>query len=1077
MSFTLPWSYNKFQSSWINNGTAVSGTYNTLSFRNDGNAQLNNTTIIGKASINKAISGTYDLDVAGTINAGNVLINGNAITGGGGGDVYLANDNVFTGNLNTFNANVSVGNLVVGGVANIAALSVSGTMDANTISVQNFTFTNVSSAITVSNGTFDNPTPVAGTTLKYNGAGTYTGIVDWTFSGTTTYSVYQNYGSGSFYTTTRPYPSYLALQTKVNSCTATGQSANFTLGKGAYVIKFWLQTQEALTNGRQSFQIYNSSNVLLAGLTGLNPAAAYPLFVQYDFALNLSSPTTVYIKFQQATTTAQEYVLLTGITIQQTGAMVITDNAGTSVIGGSQSIMQQLYVQNKLSVISGGASITGGLNSGTTTGTNNLSINSSFATTGTNNNSIAIGAGTLQSGTSIQKTVAIGVSAAPFNLLTNTDNVLVGYGIRTEGRTSGTNDSYSVLVGSSIMTRSNVGYNSVIGYQAGGTSGGIGGGYNSGIGAQSHMAYNGFGDYKQNYNSWVGYQALYNNRYNYNTGMGAFALKALYGGAYPAGPASEYNTALGYQAGYTRTDLNQCTFLGANSDGAVNYLTKSTAIGYGAIVDTSNTIQLGSGEDVKMNGNVYIPRQGATYQTTLGNMNVQSILSPVRYDVQPTFTSWEIWDTQGTGQILSIDTSNDIVEIDTTTITAYNMVNTSFESDNFTITSANTVVNGPVSITGDFSTGGNITTSATTYVNGPVNMTGNLIVAGNITTSATTYVNGPVNITGDFSTGGNITTSPTTYVNGPVNMTGSLIVAGNVGGSSGFLNMTNSSRIKILGGGMWNIGSGTTAMKYFEVNSANNDVAITGNNFTFSAGQTSTFNGTTSIDFITPQFTMTGNVLMNSYATTTQLHTFNNGINVNNTVGTFNNGITVNGAPAIVNTSLQTDTLSSIAGLGGTTTMYGNIAFANAGGGVKSVNNPAQNAMTFTTASSLLCSGIGALYCSSSPRIKAGYLNNSIYVSASQNIGSVYPAMICVAPASTATIVLTFNAINSAYDGMRMTIRRVSTANATAQITSNTANIYNNSGVAGNGILAANQYVQTIMCGQLTAGTYAWFYV
>jgi hypothetical protein len=683
--------------------------------------------------------------------------------------------------------------------------------------------------------------------------------------------------------------------------------------------------------------------------------------------------------------------------------MVITDNSGTSVVGGSQSIMNQVYVNNKLSVVSGGASIVGGLNSSTTTGTNNLGINTTFATTGTNNNSIAIGAGTLQSGTSIQKTVAIGVSTAPFNLLTNTDDVLIGYGIRTEGR-AGANESYSVLVGSSIMTRSNIGYNAAVGFQVGGTTGGLGGSYNSGIGAQSHMAYNGFADYKQNYNSWVGFQALYNNRYSYNTGVGAFALKALTGGAYPAGPASEYNTAIGYNAGYTRTDLNQCTFLGANSDGSVNNLTKSTAIGYGAIVDTSNTIQLGSGEDVKMNANLYLPRQNATLQTALGNMNVQSILTPVRYDVQPTYTSWEIWDTSGTGQILSIDTSNDIVEIDTTTITAYNMVNTSFESDNFTITSANTVVDGPISITGN------------------------------------------------------------------------LTVAGNVEGSGGFLNVNFNSRLKILNGEKWNIGS-SAAYKYLEFDSSTNDISLAGNNLTLTSTGITTFNGTTSISFTTPDFTMTGNVLMNSYATTTQLHTFNNGITVNNTVGTFNNGIAVSGAPATINTSLKTDTLSSIAGLSGTTTMYGNIAFANAGGGIQSINNPANNAMTFNTANTLQCTGISALYCSSSPRIKAGYLNNSIFVTTSQNVGSVYPAMICVAPASTATVVLTFNTVNSAYDGLRMTIRRVSTANATAQVTSNTANIYNLSGVAGNGILAANQYVQTIMCGQLTAGTYAWFYV
>ena len=64
------------------------------------------------------------------------------------------------------------------------------------------------------------------------------------------------------------------------------------------------------------------------------------------------------------------------------------------------------------------------------------------------------------------------------------------------------------------------------------------------------------------------------------------------------------NTALGYAAGITNTIGNNNTLIGHQADVASNNLTNATAIGNGAIVNASNTIQLGNASitDVKTSG-------------------------------------------------------------------------------------------------------------------------------------------------------------------------------------------------------------------------------------------------------------------------------------------------------------------------------------------------------------------------------------------------------------------------------------------------------------------------------------------
>ncbi|MBL9146370.1 MAG: tail fiber domain-containing protein [Verrucomicrobiaceae bacterium] len=85
----------------------------------------------------------------------------------------------------------------------------------------------------------------------------------------------------------------------------------------------------------------------------------------------------------------------------------------------------------------------------------------------------------------------------------------------------------------------------------------------------------------------VGYLALYSNTSGQdNVGVGGQTLKFNQTG--------RNNTAVGRDTMQTNTVGNYNTVLGSNADVAANNLTNATAIGNGAVVPTSNTIQLGN---------------------------------------------------------------------------------------------------------------------------------------------------------------------------------------------------------------------------------------------------------------------------------------------------------------------------------------------------------------------------------------------------------------------------------------------------------------------------------------------------
>jgi len=102
---------------------------------------------------------------------------------------------------------------------------------------------------------------------------------------------------------------------------------------------------------------------------------------------------------------------------------------------------------------------------------------------------------------------------------------------------------------------------------------------------------------------------------NHNCGVGSFALHTLTSGSsnVAMGHGTLYyldtgdgNTAFGHLTGHDAKRLNYCTFLGhgadVGKDVSNNLFEYSTAIGYGATIDSSNQIVLG-----RSNETVYIP--------------------------------------------------------------------------------------------------------------------------------------------------------------------------------------------------------------------------------------------------------------------------------------------------------------------------------------------------------------------------------------------------------------------------------------------------------------------------------------
>jgi hypothetical protein len=229
-----------------------------------------------------------------------------------------------------------------------------------------------------------------------------------------------------------------------------------------------------------------------------------------------------------------------------------------------------------------------------TTGTYNIAIgNSTLYSNTTGSSNTATGYGALFYNNTGSYNTASGYYALYFNT-TGTGNLANG----ANALRNNTTGSYNLAIGyASLFNNSTGSYNQAIGYAA--LISNTTGSYNNATGyAALYSNTSGIGNFADgayalninttgSYNSAIGSLSLYNNTtgsYNNATGYGALQ----------GNTTGFQNTANGYLALSTnKTGINN-TALGYLADAASGALSNATAIGSGAIVNASNTIQLGN---------------------------------------------------------------------------------------------------------------------------------------------------------------------------------------------------------------------------------------------------------------------------------------------------------------------------------------------------------------------------------------------------------------------------------------------------------------------------------------------------
>ena len=167
-------------------------------------------------------------------------------------------------------------------------------------------------------------------------------------------------------------------------------------------------------------------------------------------------------------------------------------------------------------------------------------------------------------------------------------NTVVGY----QALTDNTIGILNTAVGYQALTDNTIGSdNTAVGYQA--LKNNSTGSTNTALGLNT-LHFNTFGGE----NTALGHGSLYTNiDGSYNTASGMRSLHTIQHGS--------FNTASGFYAGYYDVSGNANTYLGVNTgqiQGDTSIYYSSTAIGAGAIIDSSNQIVLGT-----INEGVYIP--------------------------------------------------------------------------------------------------------------------------------------------------------------------------------------------------------------------------------------------------------------------------------------------------------------------------------------------------------------------------------------------------------------------------------------------------------------------------------------
>ena len=388
-----------------------------------------------------------------------------------------------------------------------------------------------------------------------------------------------------------------SLSTIISNNTVIGQDALAEIGKINETVGLGTSLGKNLDSNDTLFGVtlIGSSATTVSGVVSNSTALGYRATVTLSNTIQLGN-SDVNLVNTSATVSATAFVGDgSGLTNIGTSSSTFKDAYSNVTLGTSMPNLTTGYYNTALGANS--------LNSNTE-GSANVAIGEDalqYNTKGSEN--IAIGEDALKNNTEGDKNIAIGDDSMESNT-TGDYNTAVG----DNSLNNNTTGNYNVALGKSALYSNTLGnWNVAVGSSAleandGGTENtaignkamedNISGIKNIAVGEEA-LTNNEDG----NENSALGSDALYNNTSgDFNVAIGRESLEGNTTGSNNAG--------LGIQSGITITTGSGNTFLGAYSDASTGTLSNSTAIGYGASVTASNTIQLGNTSIVEISGNV-----------------------------------------------------------------------------------------------------------------------------------------------------------------------------------------------------------------------------------------------------------------------------------------------------------------------------------------------------------------------------------------------------------------------------------------------------------------------------------------
>ncbi len=391
-------------------------------------------------------------------------------------------------------------------------------------------------------------------------------------------------GSGAT-TVTGTYPNFTILSTDNNTTYTAGTGINIS----GNTISSTVTPSQWTTSGSSIY--YNSGNV---GIGTTSPSAK--LDVNGDALIN-----GVNIGSGTGSTN----------TVVGKGALSSNTSGSGNTATGYSSL---------------GSNTTGSGNS--SFGANSLAFNTGSYNTGlgefslysnnTGNDNTATGIFSLYANTYGSENTATGVDALQNN---STGSYNTGSGSRSlNNNTTGTDNTANGYY--SLSSNTNGYDNTGIGYNA--LRSNTSGEFNTAVGSNS--LYSGTG----NYNTSVGFEALYKNATYDNTAMGTFSLEQNTTGS--------NNTSVGYGSAYNTQTTSYCSFFGVSSGAGTDGISNSTAIGNASSVTASNQVRVGNASITSIGGQVGWTtlsdgRYKKNIQQNVPGLKFINLLTPVTYNL------------------------------------------------------------------------------------------------------------------------------------------------------------------------------------------------------------------------------------------------------------------------------------------------------------------------------------------------------------------------------------------------------------------------------------------------------------